>query len=131
MAHDPVGQGKPGRGVVELDVASEGGRPGDDDRGGEDREDGNGRRRGPRLGTQASPASPPDEAGDGDADRERRRQRRERGDRCRQDAGDDDRAQPEREQGRSRKPLPGDRLDEEPGAEAQGREQERDRDPGD
>ena len=51
----PVGQRQPGGGVVELDVAGEGGMAGEEDRGAEDREDGDRDRERQRVGAAEAP----------------------------------------------------------------------------
>ena len=131
MLHHPVDEGHPGGGVVELDVAGEGGVAGEDDRRCVDREDAE--RRGQRPAARAAPPH---------MDRPGRRRRAPRAPRPGSRAmpspprgedprDDDEDGEPRRrEQGAGQSP-PDAGLEQQAATEAERHQQEREQQPGD
>ena len=132
VLHQTIGDRKPGRGVVELDVAGEGRLAGEDDRRPEDEEDGQGKAQRPGIGTQAAPLPEGHgKAGQGEQGRQGRGPARGRREGGRRQAEDGDARHSEGSQQGTGDATASERLGQQADTEADGQEQRREDDPGD
>jgi hypothetical protein len=131
VIHDPVGERKPGRRVVELDEAGDGGLAGEHDRRCVDGEDNRGRDQAPGLERRRAAAKPEDEAPDRGRDDQRGRQAGGNVGERQELAGDDDRGEAEHRDQRRRQPAGSDPVDEQPATGRERQHQQREQKPGD
>jgi transcription termination factor Rho len=130
VLHEAVNEGHPGGGVVELDVAGEGGVGGEEDGGGVDGEDRQRRGERPGLGPAAAPGAGEADSGQRQGRHQGGGKRRGGGARRGEGGEDDDRGEAGGREEQAGEAAAEEELQEQPAAQAGGEEEGGEEDPG-